>query len=327
MTLTAESNHHYLGQTPASVHNVRDRRKSSSYDGDELAGPRDGSDHEARNRLVQANLGLVVTIARQFLRRGLELDDLIGEGNLGLIRAAEDFDPRFGTRFSSYAAHWIKEAIRSALKNTTATIRLPVHMVGRLTKWRRAERTLLRETGRAPTFEEIASVLRLSEVQKCMVAQALQAGQLKLEGSCSDGPFNLLADTVQDWRTSSEDVIESADEWRMTERRMERLESRERAILALRFGLEGEALTLNEIGRRFGLTREWIRKLELRSVHKLGEDRSECASASQEVSQSQVRRRGRNVGPAKAMSTKSLRRNDSSGGSTRYRRRPDYQSA
>ena len=145
MTLTAESNHHYLGQTPASVHNVSVRRQSSSYEGDELSGPHVGSDREARDRLVQANLGLVVTIARQFLRRGLELDDLIGEGNLGLIRAAEDFDPRFGTRFSTYAAYWIKEAIRRALNNTTATIRLPAHMVGRLTKWRRAERTLMRK--------------------------------------------------------------------------------------------------------------------------------------------------------------------------------------
>ena len=155
-----------------------------------------------------------------------------------------------------------------------------------------------------------------------MVAQALQAGQLKLEGSCSDGSFNLLADQVRDRRASSEDMIESADEWRMTERRMETLESRERAILALRFGLEGEALTLNEIGRLFGLTREWIRKLERRSLHKLGEVRYECASEWQEVSQSQVRRRGRNAGPAKAMPAKSLRRNDSSGRSTRSRRRP-----
>src|SRR5262245_47819249 len=94
-------------------------------------------DHEAKARMVQANLRLVVKIARDYVGRGLVLDDLIGEGNLGLIRAAEDFDPRFGTRFSTYASYWIKQAIRHALINTTATIRLPAHMVGLLTKWRR----------------------------------------------------------------------------------------------------------------------------------------------------------------------------------------------
>ena len=100
------------------------------------------------------------------------LDDLIGEGNLGLIRAAEEYDPRFGTRFSTYASYWIKQAIRHALINTSATIRLPAHMVGLLTKWRRAERSLCRELGRAPSFDEVASHLGLSESQKSLVAKA-----------------------------------------------------------------------------------------------------------------------------------------------------------
>src|SRR5439155_20411099 len=112
---------------------------------------------------------------------GIVLDDLIGEGNLGLIRAAEEFDPRFRTRFSTYASYWIKQAIRHALINTTATIRLPAHIVGLLTKWRRAERTLCREEGRAPTFDEVASFLHLSENQRSLVAKARQARQLKLE--------------------------------------------------------------------------------------------------------------------------------------------------
>ena len=103
--------------------------------------------------MIRANLRLVVKIARDYSGRGMSLDDLIGEGNLGLIRAAEDFDPSFGTRFSTYAAHWIKQAIRHALTNTTATIRLPAHMVTLLSKWRKAERALTRELGQAPTFE------------------------------------------------------------------------------------------------------------------------------------------------------------------------------
>ncbi len=104
-------------------------------------------DKDARSRMIQANLRLVVKIARDYVGRGMILEDLIGEGNLGLIRAAEEFQPRFGTRFSTYAAYWIKQSIRHALINTTSTIRLPAHMVGLLTKWRRSERVALSRAG------------------------------------------------------------------------------------------------------------------------------------------------------------------------------------
>ena len=143
--------------------------------------------------MIQANLRLVVKIARDYVGRGIALDDLIGEGNLGLIRAAEEFDPRFGTRFSTYASYWIKQAIRHALINTTSTIRLPAHMVGLLTKWRRAERSLCRELGRAPSFEEIASSLGLTETQKTLVARAHQARQLKLESGMAGDANRLVA--------------------------------------------------------------------------------------------------------------------------------------
>src|SRR5271170_616238 len=113
-------------------------------------------DVDARTRMIQANLRLVVKIALDYVGRGMILEDLIGEGNLGLIRAAEEFQPRFGTRFSTYAAYWIKQSIRHALINTTSTIRLPAHMVGLLTKWRRGERALYRQLGRTPTFNEVA---------------------------------------------------------------------------------------------------------------------------------------------------------------------------
>jgi RNA polymerase primary sigma factor len=275
--LTAENNRDVPGPAPVSVHDDPGRRGVPQYQKRELSALTEGSNREARNRLVQANLGLVVTIARQYLGRGLQLDDLAGEGNLGLIRAAEEFNPRFGTRFSTYASIWIKEAIRRALINTTTTIRLPAHMVGLLTKWRRAERTFLREAGRAPTFEEIASVLGLSEVQKSLVAQALQAAQIKTEGNCSDESGSRLADEVGDRQGMCEDVVESEDEWVITARRMERLDARERAILALRYGLGGDVLTLKEIGRRFGMTGEWARRLELRALRKLGDNRSDRA--------------------------------------------------
>ena len=140
-------------------------------------------DDDARTRMIQANLRLVVKIARDYVGRGLVLEDLIGEGNVGLIRATKEFEPRFGTRFSTYASYWIKQAIRHALINTTSTIRLPAHMVGLLTKWRRAERALCRERGYSPSFNEVASLLGLSEAQKSLVAKAHQARQLKLESS------------------------------------------------------------------------------------------------------------------------------------------------
>ena len=131
--------------------------------------------------MIQANLRLVVKIAREYLGRGMTLDDLIGEGNLGLIRATEEFDPRFGTRFSTYASYWIKQAIRHALINTTATIRLPAHMVGLLTKWRRAERALTREFGYPPTPDQVAVSLGLTDSQKALVEKARRARQLRLE--------------------------------------------------------------------------------------------------------------------------------------------------
>jgi RNA polymerase primary sigma factor len=227
-------------------------------------------DRQARTRMIQANLRLVVKIARDYVGRGIVLDDLIGEGNLGLIRAAEEFDPRFGTRFSTYASYWIKQAIRHALINTTATIRLPAHMVGLLTKWRRAERLLSREEGRAPTFDEVASFLRLSATQRSLVAKARQARQLKLESGIAAEAGRWSPDESIDRHDTPGALLEADDERTILLRRMDRLDARERAILALRYGLEGELpLTLKEIGRRLGVTREWVRKIELRAVRKL----------------------------------------------------------
>jgi RNA polymerase primary sigma factor len=220
--------------------------------------------------MIQANLRLVIKIARDYVGRGIVLDDLIGEGNLGLIRAAQEFDPRFGTRFSTYASYWIKQAIRHALINTTSTIRLPAHMVGLLTKWRRAERALLRESGHAPTFDQIATFLHLSEAQKSLVAKARQARQLKLASGMATEDGQWLHDETIDEHETPESLLEAGDERDILLRRMDRLDARERTILALRYGLEGEVpLTLKEIGRRMGVTREWVRKIELRAVRKL----------------------------------------------------------
>ncbi len=227
-------------------------------------------DSDARTQMIRANLRLVVKISRDYLGRGLSLDDLVGEGNLGLIRAAEEFDPKFGTRFSTYASYWIKQAIRHALTNTTATIRLPAHMVGLLSRWRKTERELQREWGAVPTFDQVADALELTTTQREMVQSALRASRLRLESNSSDeedawSPEEASADVE-----TPEARLESEDERQLLRERMERLDERERTIVTLRYGLEGQPpLTLKEVGQRLGVTREWVRKIEMRAVRKL----------------------------------------------------------
>jgi RNA polymerase primary sigma factor len=227
-------------------------------------------DREARSRMIEANLRLVVKIARDYLGRGMLIDDLIGEGNLGLIRAAEEFDPGFGTRFSTYANYWIKQAIRHALINTSTTIRLPAHMFGLLTKWRRAKRLLYRERGGVPSFDEVAAHLGLTENQKGLVAKARRASQLKLESSLGDEDASWSPDELTNYAQSPETAMEISEDRAEILQRLDRLDERERLVISLRFGLlDGSPLTLKEIGRRIGVTREWVRKIELRAVSKL----------------------------------------------------------
>jgi len=260
-------------------------------------------DDDARSRMIQANLRLVVKIARDYMGRGLVLEDLIGEGNVGLIRATKEFEPRFGTRFSTYASYWIKQSIRHALVNTTSTIRLPAHMVGILTKWRRAERELCREQGCTPSFAEVASFLGLSEAQKSLVAKAHQARQLKLENSVAAETGRWSPVDSSGRYESPGASLEADDERRILLNRMECLNTRERTILALRYGLEGESpLTLKEIGRRLGVTREWVRKIELRALHKLvAEHEDDLGTGSDGLSSTRSTRRSCGAGPSRAV--------------------------
>jgi RNA polymerase primary sigma factor len=268
-------------------------------------------DLDARTRMIQANLRLVVKIALDYVGRGMVLEDLIGEGNLGLIRAAEEFEPRFGTRFSTYASYWIKQSIRHALINTTSTIRLPAHMVGLLTKWRRAERTLYRKWGRVPSFDELSSYLGLSDTQKSLVAKAHRARHLKLESSMGAGAGRWSPEELGNQHEPVECMMEAAEDREMLLNRLERLDLRERTVLALRYGLEGESpLTLKEIGRRLGVTREWVRKIEIRAVRRLHtseDDDGTLASRSQKtgLSSRRPRRSAPSVEPASARPAKS----------------------
>lgn len=250
---------------------IRNDALLSSEEEGQLAAAIERGDRDARSRMIQANLRLVVKIARQFQGHGLTLEDLVGEGNLGLIRAAQDFDPTFRTRFSTYAAYWIKQAIRAALTNTTSTIRLPAHMVGLLGRWKRNERTLRRDKGREPSFQEIADSLELTAVQREMVRHALETRHLIREGHRElDSENTWTCDETSDHRPSHESEFEAAEERLAVRKRLDRLDERERMVVCLRFGLEGgQPLTLQEVGRRLGVTREWVRKIELRAVRKM----------------------------------------------------------
>jgi RNA polymerase sigma factor (sigma-70 family) len=175
MSCTRAKNRPVLSSFRLYMQDIRVESRLTAAEETNLAVAIADGDKEALARMIQANLLLVVTIARDFTRRGLAFDDLVAEGNLGLIRAAKDFQPRFGTRFSTYAGYWIKQAIRHALINTTSTIRLPTHMVTMLTKWRRAERALASGRDETPSFDEVAAVIGLNESQKRMVADARRA--------------------------------------------------------------------------------------------------------------------------------------------------------
>jgi len=242
-------------------------------------------DSAARTRMIQANLRLVVKIASEYSGRGVNLDDLIGEGNIGLLRAVEQFQPRFGTRFSTYACYWIKQSILRALLNTTSMIRLPAHMAGLMKKWRRAERSLARERGFAPSFNEVASFLGLSKTQSTLVFKAHKARHLTLESCVVAEAGRWSPVDTADPYPAPDTVLEQEDERRSMLERMAKLDGRERTILMLRYGLaEDEPLTLKEVGRRLGITREWVRKIETRAIQKLnGEEMEEPLPVSEEA--------------------------------------------
>ena len=227
-------------------------------------------DQLARDRLVQSGLGLVPTIARSFLGRGLDLDDLVGEGYLGLIRAAERFDPDFGIPFHAYASCRIKWAIRTALSEMVPVVRLPAYLVKILTKWRRAERLLRQERGRAPSFDEVASSLGLEGNQRCLVFQALQLGRTRMNAAGGDAP-DRLAEEVASRQDPPEESVEEREEWAAMLRKVERLDGRERTALKLYFGLGCQSITFREIGERIGLSREMARLLVIRALDRLGE--------------------------------------------------------
>ena len=272
---TATVSRSRAAQSPLEIY-LRDINATDLLSADqekELARRVQKGDAEARDWMVRANLRLVVNIARNYNNKGLAFQDLIEEGNLGLMRAVEGFDPTVGTRFSTYASYWIKQSIKRALINSAKTIRIPAYMVELLSKWRRAGSRLLETLGRNGTNEEIARLLGVERRKLPMIRKAIKVYSSTPQTDHHEDGWT-LGDIVVDDRTETpENELTKRDALQHIMKRLGEMEEREMLVLEMRYGLnDREPHTLKEIGNRLGLTRERVRQIEVEALGRLADD-------------------------------------------------------